>query len=182
MGGRDGVGGWRCESTVNRSNASGNPYSGGMDVVPVLRWIHTLAGAAWFGEVLTVVFVLIPVLARAEPTHQRWILNNIFPRVFRVASVLIVTVLVAGLLLNLAMSGWRIDWDRLTGTSWGRSILIGGILGGLLGMFHFVAERKLEPMVTNEDTDLDAVMRRLKLIPRIGLGILAVVLSFMILA
>lgn len=153
-----------------------------MDVVPVLRWIHALAGAAWFGEVLTIVFVLISVLGRAEPERQRWILNNVFPRIFHVASVLIATALVAGLLLNLAMSGWRIDWDQLTGTPWGRSILIGGILGGLLGMFHFVAERKLEPMVTDENTDLDAVMRRLKLIPRIGLGILVVVISLMILA
>lgn len=153
-----------------------------MDVVPVLRWIHALAGAAWFGEVLTIVFVLIPVLGRAEPDRQRWMLNNVFPRIFRVASVLIATVLLAGLLLNLAMAGWRVDWDQLTGTPWGRSILIGGILGGLLGMFHFVAERKLEPMVTDENTDLDAVMRRMKLIPRIGLGILVVVISLMILA
>lgn len=153
-----------------------------MDVVPVLRWIHALAGAAWFGDVLTIVFVLIPVLGRAEPDRQRWMLNNVFPRIFRVASVLIATVLLAGLLLNLAMAGWRVDWDQLTGTPWGRSILIGGILGGLLGMFHFVAERKLEPMVTDENTDLDAVMRRMKLIPRIGLGILVVVISLMILA
>ncbi len=153
-----------------------------MEIVPVLRWIHALAGAAWFGEVFTIVFVLIPVLGRAGPDRQRWILNNVFPRIFHVASALIATALVAGLLLNLAMAGWRIDWDQLTGTPWGRSILVGGILGGLLGMFHFVAERKLEPMFTDENTDLDAVMRRLKLIPRIGLSILVVVISLMVLA
>lgn len=64
----------------------------------------------------------------------------------------------------------------------GRSILIGGLLGGALGLFHFVAERKLEPMVTDEGVDLDLVIRRLKIIPRVGLVILVVVLSLMILA
>lgn len=153
-----------------------------MEVVPVLRWIHALAGAAWFGEVVAVVFVLVPVLTRAEPERQRWILATVFPKVFRLASVLIATVLLAGLLLNLAMVGWRVDWDQLTGTPWGRSILIGGLLGGALGMFHFVAERKLEPMVTDEDVDLDRVIRRVRVIPIVGLSILVVVISLMVLA
>ncbi len=127
-------------------------------------------------------FVLVPTVTRAEPDRQRWILANLFPRLFRLASVLIATVLLAGILLNLAMSGWAIDWETLTGTPWGRSILIGGVLGGALGLFHFVAERKLEPMVTDEGVDLDLVIRRLKVVPRVGLIILVVVLSLMILA
>lgn len=109
-------------------------------------------------------------------------LAQIFPRLFRLASVLIATVLLAGLLLNLAMQGWRIDGELLFGTSWGRSIVVGGILGGALGMFHFVAERKLEPMVTSDDVDLAEVVRRLKLVPRVGLAILVVVISLMVLA
>ncbi len=133
-------------------------------------------------EVVAVVFVLVPVLTRAEPERQRWILATIFPKVFRLASILIGTVLVAGLLLNLAMSGWRVDWDQLTQTPWGRSILIGGLLGGALGTFHFVAERKLEPMVTDEDVDLDRVIRRIRVIPIVGLSILTVVISLMVLA
>lgn len=153
-----------------------------MDIVTVLRWLHALAGAAWFGEVIVIVFVLVPTVTRAAPDRQRWLLANIFPRMFRLASVLIATVLIAGLLLNLAMSGWAVDWEMLTTTRWGRSILIGGILGGALGIFHFVAERKLEPMVTDEAADLDVVIRRLKLVPTVGLTILVVVISLMVLA
>jgi putative copper export protein len=153
-----------------------------MDIVTVLRWLHALAGAAWFGEVIVIVFVLVPTVTRAEPERQRWLLAPIFPRMSRLDSVLIATVLIAGLLLNLAMSGWAVDWETLTTTRWGRSILIGGILGGALGIFHFVAERKLDPMVTEEDVDLDVVIRRLKLIPTVGLTILVVVVSLMVLA
>lgn len=153
-----------------------------MDMVTVLRWLHALAGAAWFGEVIVIVFVLVPTVTRAAPDRQRWLLATIFPRMFRLASVLIAIVLIAGLLLNLAMFGWAVDWETLTTTRWGRSILIGGILGGALGIFHFVAERKLEPMVTDEDVDLDVVIRRLKLIPSVGLIILVVVVSLMVLA
>lgn len=131
---------------------------------------------------IVIVFVLVPTVTRAAPDRQRWLLANIFPRMFRLASVLIATVLIAGLLLNLAMSGWAVDWEMLTTTRWGRSILIGGILGGALGIFHFVAERKLEPMVTDEAADLDVVIRRLKLVPTVGLTILVVVISLMVLA
>ena len=153
-----------------------------MDIVTVLRWLHALAGAAWFGEVIVIVFVLVPTVTRAEPDRQRWLLATIFPRMFRLASILIAMVLIAGLLLNLAMSGWAVDWETLTTTRWGRSILIGGILGGALGIFHFVAERKLEPMVTDDDVDLDVVIRRLRLIPTVGLIILVVVVGLMVLA
>lgn len=89
-----------------------------MNIVSTLRWIHALAGAAWFGEVMVIVFVLVPTVTRAEPDRQRWILANLFPRLFRLASVLVATVLLAGILLNLAMSGWSVDWETLTGTPW----------------------------------------------------------------
>lgn len=153
-----------------------------MDLTSVLRWAHALAGAAWFGEVMVIAFVLVPVVARSTPDRQKWMLATVFPRLFRLTSVLIATALLAGLLLNLALQGWRIDVDLLFGTRWGMMIVIGGILGGALGIFHFVAEQKLEPMVTSEDIDLDEVVRRLKIVPRVGLAILVVVISLMILA
>lgn len=141
-----------------------------------------VGGAAWLGEVIVVGFVLVPLLARLDHERQNWFLATVFPRIFRLASVLIVTTLLAGAALNLAMSGWAIDWERLTGTRWGRSILIGGLLGLTLGLFHFVAESRLEPMVraAGRGVGVETIVRRLQIIPRIGLFILLAVFAFMV--
>jgi hypothetical protein len=85
----------------------------------------------------------------------------------------------AGAALNLSMNGWQIDTAivRLTSSRWGWSILIGGLLGLGLTLFHFVAEHRLEPHVlaAREDPDSEAftlILRRLRIIPRAGLGVL----------
>jgi uncharacterized membrane protein len=155
-----------------------------VDVVNVLRWAHLIAGAAWLGEVVVVVFVLVPVVVRADEANQRWMLATVFPMVFRLASVLIILVLTAGALLNLAMSNWSVDLDALTGTTGGRFILIGGLLGLALGVFHFVAERKLEPMAVGaiEGAEIEKLIDRLRYVPRLGLVVLVVVFSLMVLA
>ncbi|MBZ0283426.1 MAG: hypothetical protein K8L97_22010 [Anaerolineae bacterium] len=156
-----------------------------MTITNLLRWIHILAGAAWLGEVVVVNFVLVPILARLEPGKRGWFLAAIFPRIFRLASVLSLTTILAGAVLNLSLNGWQIDVAiaRLTSSRWGWSILMGGLLGLGLTLFHFVAEHRLEPHVVaaHEESDSEAfalILRRLQIIPRAGLSVL--VLTFLL--
>ena len=98
---------------------------------------------------------------------------------FRVASVLSLTVISAGLLLYFEKVGWRFDLEPLVSTRWGWSILIGGVLGGVLTVFHFFAEQRLLPIVRRSD-DIDAqTLLLLRVAPRVGLGILILVVVLM---
>lgn len=160
-----------------------------MHISNVLRWIHILAGAAWLGEVVVVNFILVPVLARVEADKRGWFLGMIFPHIFHLATALSVTTILAGAALNLSLVNWRLDVAliRLTSTQWGWSILIGGLLGLGLTLFHLVIEHRLEPHVltVKEQFDEEAfqhVLRRLRLIPRLGLGVLLAIFMFMMFA
>lgn len=160
-----------------------------MAITNLFRWIHLLAGTAWLGEVLVVNVVLVPVLARLEPGKREWFLSAIFPRIFRLASVLALTTVLAGAVLYLSLSDWRVDVaaSRLIASRWGWSILLGGSLGLGLMLFHFVAERRLEPHVVVVDDDPDdrawaRTLRSLKIIPRAGFGLLLLIVVLMMFA
>lgn len=160
-----------------------------MAITNLLRWVHILAGASWLGEVAVVNFVLIPVLARLEPEKRGWFLAAIFPRIFRLASVLALTTVLAGAALNLSLSNWQLDvaLARLTSSRWGWSILFGGLLGLGLALFHFIAERRLELRVATavdhpDDEAFALILRRLKIIPRAGFIILLLIFLFMMFA
>lgn len=160
-----------------------------MTLTNILRWIHILAGAAWLGEVVVVNFVLVPAVARLVPDQRGWFLAAIFPRVFRLASVLSLTTVVAGAALNLSLSGWQLDVAvaRLTASRWGWNIVIGGLLGLGLTLFHHTAERRLEPFVVaahaRSDSDAFAILLpRLRLIPRAGLAVLVLIFLLMMFA
>lgn len=155
----------------------------------IFRWIHILAGAAWLGEVVVVSFILIPVLVRLEREKRGWFMAAIFPRIFRLASILSLTVILAGAALNLSLSNWQLDlaFTRLTTTRWGWSILIGGLLGLGLMLFHFFIEHRLEPHVLAEHDAMDDevfahVARRLRIIPRVGLAVLILIVALMMFA
>lgn len=77
--------------------------------------------------------------------------------------------------------------SRLIASQWGWSILIGGSLGLGLMLFHFVAERRLEPHVAVADDDPDDIawartLRSLKIIPRAGFGLLLLIVLLMMFA
>lgn len=148
-----------------------------------------LAGAAWLGEVIVVNFVLVPVLARLEPERRGWFLAAIFPRIFRLASALSLTTVLAGAALNLSLGGWHLDVviTRLISFRWGWSILIGGLLGLGLTIFHHIAERRLGYYVIAAHASTDSetfalLLRRLRVIPRAGLAVLLLTFLFMMFA
>lgn len=160
-----------------------------MGITTLLRGIHLLAGTAWLGEVVVVNVVLVPVLTRLEPEKRGWFLSAIFPRIFRLASILSLTTVLAGVLLNLSLSDWQVQVaaSRLIASRWGWSILLGGLLGVGLTLFHFVAEHRLEPHGVGIDDDPDGtawalLVRRLKIIPRAGLGVLLLIVVLMMFA
>ena len=151
----------------------------------IFRWVHILAGGAWLGEVVAVVFILVPILIRLETERRGWFLTTVFPRVFRLASVLSLTAVTAGALLYLASNDWNLALGRLVSEPWGVSILIGGSLGLALTIFHFVVEGRLEPVVTRAasgEIDETKVIRFLTIVPRVGLGVLVVVFAAMMYA
>ncbi len=145
----------------------------------IIRWIHIVAGTAWLGAVVAVVFVLVPSLHRLEEPEQARFARIVFPRVFRLASVLSITAITAGVLLYFSKVGWRLDLAPLVSTRWGWSILVGAVLGLALTAFHFFAEHRLLPIVRGSD-DIDAAtLRLLRVAPRVGLGILVTVVILM---
>jgi len=151
----------------------------------IFRWIHIVAAGAWLGEVVVVVFVLVPVATRAAAEQRREFMAAVFPRVFRLASVLSLTALTAGAGLYLTTNNWHLALGRLVSGRWGWSILIGASLGLTLTLFHFIAERRLEPAVTGigeGGITEETAVKYLQIIPRVGLGILLVIFAAMMYA
>lgn len=148
---------------------------------PILRWVHILAGAAWLGAVVMVVFVIVPSLGKLEEPKRGSVAAIILPRVFRLASVLSVTVVTAGMALYLERFDWKFQLEPLMTGRWGWSILIGGLMALLLTLFHFFAEERLAPHVkAGRDGPIDSqVMTILRIAPRVGLTILVTVVILM---
>jgi uncharacterized membrane protein len=149
----------------------------------VVRWIHILAGAAWLGEVMTINFVLIPIVTRPALHERRRFIKTVFPLVFRLASILALTTIVAGAVLNYQITGWK-NLDEYFSSARGLAILVGGLLGLLLTIFHFTLERRLEPLIKaldgeSEVDDVQKVVGWLRIIPRFGLGVILLIFILM---
>ena len=150
----------------------------------VLRWIHVITAAGWFGEVITINFVLVPAVAKFPREQAPKILVEIFPRIFKLASWLAGTAVISGIVL--ASDKYWASPEILWTTGPGLLFSVGATLGLLLSGFHFLLEPRLDGMICSaaeeDDIDLsDRVMFLLRLIPRVGLGVMTViVLSMMI--
>ena len=62
--------------------------------------------------------------------------------------------------------------------------MTGALLGLLLTLFHFMMERRLEPQLEALDDDsseeeVQSILRYLRIIPRIGLGVMILVFLLM---
>ena len=115
--------------------------------------------------------------------ERRRFITRIFPRVFRLASILSVTTIVAGITLNYMMTGWR-HLDLYLVTPRGFAIFVGGLLGLLLSVFHFFVEGRLGSRVASLQVDsrleeIEIITRYLRTIPRFGLGVMFVIFVLM---
>lgn len=149
----------------------------------IFRWLHILAGAAWLGEVVVIVFVLVPAVLRMPAARRPEFIASVFPRIFRLASVLALLTLAAGAGLNYQLTGWQ-NLGAYFASPRGIFIAIGGGLGLVLGIFHFTAERRLEPGVSRLAGRCEAarILKVLTIVPRLGLGVLLVIFLSMMLA
>lgn len=157
-----------------------------MNPVVFFRWLHILSGAAWLGEVITINFVLIPALRSMSHRERPHFLRSVFPRVFRLASILSLLSISSGLTLAYLLSGLR-DLSIFITTRWGLSILIGGSLGIALTLFHFLVESRLEPIATSmndrtDQDDVEKVMKFLRSVPRAGLLVMLSIFILMMYA
>ena len=118
--------------------------------------------------------------------QRRDFMARIFPRVFKLASYVSVLALSSGLAMSYLITGWK-DLDLFVSTHRGRWILIGGVLGFTLALFHFAVERRLSPMLASigretEALELNRIMRFLQVVPRLGLLVIATVFVLMMVA
>jgi uncharacterized membrane protein len=153
-----------------------------MSLLNIVRWVHIISGVAWLGEVITINFVLLPVLLKMEKENRGPFIRQIFPRVFRLASILSVSAILSGAFMSYLITGWK-NLGSLLNTRWGIGILIGGSLGLALTLFHFLAESRLEPVAVKADeADVEKIISALKVVPRVGLGVIALVVVLMMYA
>lgn len=156
-----------------------------MSLLNVVRWVHVISGISWVGEVITINFVLVPVVIKLSKEERGVFVRNVFPRIFRLASVLAGTAVVSGAIMNYLLTGWK-NLDVVLSSRWGLSIAIGGALGLLLALFHFFVEFRLEPAAESEedlpDSEIEKMLSTLKMIPRIGLVVLIIVVLLMMIA
>jgi uncharacterized membrane protein len=155
------------------------------ELLTIIRWIHTLAAAAWLGEVVVINFVLLPVLFRLEPAERGRFLKQVFPRLFKLASHLALATILSGVVFVLLRT--QAELALLVTTRWGRVLLLGAIPGLLLALFHFFMEGRLErPMAASESNpasaEMEIVLRRLRIVPRVGLGVILFVFIAMMAA
>ena len=157
-----------------------------MNWLSIIRWIHIISAAAWLGEVLVINAVLIPSL-QSTPVEQRGgFIARVFPRAFCLASFLALVVLSSGLVMSYLATGWK-DLDLIIRTRWGLGILIGGLLGLILAIFHFVVESRLKPIARSldgaaDEKDVERVMRFLQIVPRIGMFVIVAAFLLMMVA
>ncbi|GJQ52661.1 MAG: hypothetical protein HKUEN02_15080 [Anaerolineaceae bacterium] len=156
-----------------------------MSLLNIVRWFHVISGISWLGEVITINFVLVPVVLKLSNKEREAFIQNVFPRIFRLASVLSGTAIISGALLNYLLTGWK-NLDVLLHSRWGMSIAIGGAIGLLLALFHFTFERHLEPIAVSvdemSDEEVQKMLNHLKVVPRVGMLILIAVILLMMIA
>jgi len=150
-----------------------------MDLIPFLRWLHILSGAAWLGEVVTINFVIIPALKHMDARDRPRYIRETFPRLFRLASILSLISVSSGITMLILTADWNGPAAFLA-SRWGLSITFGGSLALALTAFHFFVESRLEPIASSLEAgtpgkDIDKVIRILRVVPRVGLVVMIVI-------
>lgn len=76
----------------------------------ILVTIHVLAAATWFGGIMMMAAVIVPVARRFEPTQRRSLIDKV-GRSFRIVGWLaIVTLIVTGTWMVVS---WGVTWDEI---------------------------------------------------------------------
>ncbi|MBI3980255.1 MAG: hypothetical protein HY331_18935 [Chloroflexi bacterium] len=159
------------------------------ELLYAVRLIHIVAGVGWLGEVAVINFVLVPVLLNARPEERVTLLALVFPRLFRLATILGGLAVGSGVISVLWYT--QLQFDLLIASRWGSVITAGGALGTLLYGFHLFQESRAERSLASNlraaiksgDTPTTTrLLRRLATFPRVGMALLLIAVSLMVAA
>ena len=146
-------------------------------VIKIIGVIHKTAGVLWLGEVFVINFIIIPSMMKMKREEARKFARVVFPKAFNLASFLSLTTVITGVALFLMITKGSID--VLSG-KWGTNILIGGVIGLALTLFHFSAEPKLKRFIEGEDEKFDRFLKVIRIVPRIGMAVIFLIYMFML--
>jgi len=148
-----------------------------------IRYLHVLAAAAWIGEVIVINFVLIPFVSSLSAETKKIVIQKLFPRIFRLASVLAATTAVCGYVYLFYIA--KGNFSFLFNSQRGIFLFIGALLGTLLTLFHFFMENKMAHKIGISDEKeemIDDIHLRLKIVPRVGLLVITTIFICMMIS
>ncbi|MHA1941941.1 MAG: hypothetical protein ACW97P_09460 [Candidatus Hodarchaeales archaeon] len=142
------------------------------------RWrriVHIGASIGWWGLVFFLVFILLPKIEEMSPRTQQEIIGLIIPRIFRAASILGFFSVGMGWRNALEISNG--DHSYFTANFDNFLLMVGGILATGLYLFHlFLEHHEIEiamrantlTSMNMDDPEINDLVNKLKIIPRVG--------------
>lgn len=155
-----------------------------IELLPYIKMLHIVAASCWLGEVVVINFIMLPSLAEYDKQGKSEMLVTVFPKLFRLASLLSAATVITGTALFWFYT--KFNSEIIFIGKW-KIILIGGTLGLLLTLFHFFLEARVTKILAPNEKNYNyenhaLVYSRLKIIPRIGLLVIATVFFLMMAA
>lgn len=156
------------------------------------RWrlaVHMVSSFSWWGMVFFLVFILLPVFPKLSRIPRFEILGNVFPRIFRTASVVgFLTVFVGWYVALNDLARWNFNYFFANTSN--TLFLISILLVTGLFTFHLILERKEidkctacaeKALVSTKegDKEIEALIGHLQKIPKVGFTILNFALLLM---
>lgn len=155
----------------------------------IVRYIHIVAGVSWLGEVMVINFVLVPAIGDAEGESRVALIENVFPRLFKLATALGGLAVVTGAFLISWYTKFHLS--VLTSSHWGWFVSIGGLMTLVLYLFHLFQEENVEHTLMSSLVEAtkkrnkpatEALLRKLKILPRAGMVVLLIAILLMVAA
>ena len=156
-----------------------------MWVVILIRWLHIFLGIFWFGSMLYVGLVLVPVLRRLPLEQQRTISGPINEQAGRVLFPVSILVIILGLVQGIFLGPIR-SLDYLVGTSYGLTFLIAALVAVATAVWGSViltgAIQRLEmfPLEGVRQPDSNVVVDFAAQMQRVRLFVLIELLGFLV--
>ncbi len=155
---------------------------------PWFRLIHVITSFAWWGMVFFLVFILIPTIGRMKSQTLHEVVGFVIPRIFRTVSILGFFAVGMGWRIALELSGWNLMFFFSDASE--LMLLLGGILGTCLYLFHLFLERREIDLAMRASTlssfdpvdpEIAEFLKKVQIIPKIGFVIISIAALTMLL-
>lgn len=133
--------------------------------------------------------VLVPAIKSAEGGDRVALIELIFPRLFKLATLLGGLAVLTGTFLVSRYT--QLHFGLLFSSRWGWLVLIGGLMGLVLCLFHLFQEENVEHTLmsslveatkSRNQAATDALLRKLGILPRAGMVALLIAILLMVAA